>query len=286
MVEAVTGETWEQVLSTRLFVPLGIDLGNDPADFIGSPTGDTDPWGHGGNDQVPCDPGTGLCDFFAFGAPAGLFSGKVAALAKYLAWHIQCHTDTIPANDPSRSLLSTEACRELHEPADASVSNYGYGWECYGLFCTHDGTNGLNYMNVTLDFGVQRAYVAFTNGDGRSGNLDAKMVAEAVQFMMRDGDDETAECTTRFPSTAYLDTETLPPTPSPTASTPTLRNPALVVEPTPGPTMTTDPPSTSKPTVVNTTPTLDATRVETSQGGSSNSLLWIFTTLVVLLLFG
>lgn len=33
-----------------------LELGNNPADYIGALNNDIDPWGHFGFDQIPCDP--------------------------------------------------------------------------------------------------------------------------------------------------------------------------------------------------------------------------------------
>jgi len=226
VVEDITGETWEEALATRLFVPLGIDLGSDPSDFTGAPPGATDPWGHSGDEQVPCDPSTGMCDNLPFAGPAGTFSGRVAAVARYFAWHLQCHNGAIPAGDSSKMLLSTESCRQLHQPADPTVANYGYGWFCFnhdrvgGLICSHEGTNGKNYYNVTLDFGMERAYVVYTNGAGRSKDKDAEMVRESVASLMLG--EQTGECGARFPSSVYLADAAPPPAPDfvPDAPTP------------------------------------------------------------------
>jgi hypothetical protein len=162
-----------------------------------------------------------------FAGPAGTFSGRVAAVARYFAWHLQCHNGGIPAGDSSEILLSQASCQQLHQPADPDVENYGWGWFCFnnddvgGLVCSHEGTNGKNYYNVTLAFGIQRAFVGFTNGAGRSKNKDANMVREIVESLMLDG--EQSECAARFPSTVYLtdaptSVATNTPTPSPSVS--------------------------------------------------------------------
>ena len=111
------------------------------------------------------------CDFIRAYVPAGGFSGPVAAMARYFAWHIQCHNGEIPANDPSASLLSQESCQQIHQPFDKSINDqYGYGWMCStvdwanGLVCTHGGSNDLNLYDVWLSFDMDRAFVAYTNG--------------------------------------------------------------------------------------------------------------------------
>ena len=162
IVEHITGELWEDVLSQRLFVPLGIHL---PDPSFGAPSNSVDPWGHFTSNHISCNPETfwTKCDFAEVFGAAGTFSGPVAAMAKYLSWHIDCH------NGGNSDILLQDECRQLHEPANATISNYGYGWRCSyrywanGKACTHDGTNLMNLYLVWLGFGINRAFSAFTN---------------------------------------------------------------------------------------------------------------------------
>jgi CubicO group peptidase (beta-lactamase class C family) len=192
IVEELTDLSWEENLRTRLFSPLGIALGNAPcfADFTGAPNNNVDPWGHSGTDQTPCNPATSpiVCDFPPVVTPAGLFSGPLAAMAKYFAWHVACHNGSYSNDTASteQNLLPQEACRELHQPANASLGEYGYGWVCTtrewanGLTCTHSGSNTLNMYIAWLAFGIDRAFVGFTNGAGRPSYADFVMVDAAV----------------------------------------------------------------------------------------------------------
>jgi CubicO group peptidase (beta-lactamase class C family) len=128
ILEAHSGMLWEDLLRVRLFQPLGIWLDSDPTTFAGAPRDDASPFGHSGDAQTPCDPDTNgiQCDNPAALGPAGTFSGPVAAMAAYLAWHVRCHNgDHVPG------LLLPAQCRTLHTPANASISEYGFGWSCY-----------------------------------------------------------------------------------------------------------------------------------------------------------
>jgi hypothetical protein len=131
--------------------------------------------------------------------PTGGLSGPVAAMATYLAWHLSCH------NGEDSTLLTQDACQEIHQPADASVTTYGYGMLCYnhtdagGLVCTHNGSNQLNYYNFTLAFAENRGYVGYSNAM-RSEFEEGFMVNEAVgTLFLAEADD----CDTRFSSSVY-----------------------------------------------------------------------------------
>lgn len=212
IIENVTDMVWEEAVATLLFEPLGIDLGDDRSQFVGAPNNERDPWGH--MNYTPCDPSASECDNPAVLGPAGTFSGPVAAMASYFAWHLACH------NGEHSTLLSQAACRELHQPADPIVSdNYGYGWVCYdhpqeGLVCTHNGSNTLNYYNATLVFGRNRAFTGYTNAGYTNADLqNVYMVNEMVESVLRI---ETENCTTPFESSFYINQPTMAPTSSPT----------------------------------------------------------------------
>lgn len=207
IIEELTGQTWEDVLADRLFLPLGIELGTRQ-NYVGASKSIQDPWGHSGMDLEPCDPTKDLCDNTPALGPAGTFSGPVHAMARYLSWHMQCHNDAIPADDTgATNLLSPEACKGLHQPANASVSVYGYGWLCYhrgggngsiGYACDHNGSNNLHYYNATLAFEKDRVYVGYTNGF-RPDWQDGIMVNEIVQQVSAISDADN--CTAPFEST-------------------------------------------------------------------------------------
>lgn len=201
VIESITNMLWEEALTMYLFEPLGIDLGNDMTQYVGPPNNDHDPWGHEG--FIPCDPSQDDCDNPAVLGPAGTFSGPVAAMATYFAWHLACH------NGQHTTLLSQEACQEIHQPADSSVSNYGYGWVCYnhpdvdqGHVCTHNGSNTLNYYNVTLVFGRDKAYSGYTNAASRPELQNVFMVNQVVGSLFQQ--DEKEECMAPFSSSVYV----------------------------------------------------------------------------------
>ena len=267
IIEEILDMTWEKALVERLFLPLGIHLGLDPSNFTGAPNNNVDPWGHKGDAQIPCNPANETCDNPAILGPAGTFSGPLAAMARYFAWHIQCHNGGIPDDDPSAVLLSQQSCLELHQPANSTIGEYGYGWICTeeqkqwanGLVCLHDGSNTLNYYEVALAFNLSRAFVGFTNGFGRANDTDVLMVTDAV-IIASTGDQQ---CDARIPSSVYIanNNGTSAPTrgPAPTSA------PVVTGAPTRGPAPTSAP-------------------VDTSNAGGSVQCLFWFNLLYALLL--
>jgi CubicO group peptidase (beta-lactamase class C family) len=201
IVEELTDLTWEDNIKTRLFSPLGITLG-DATDFMGAPNNNVDPWGHSGVNLTPCNPATSpfMCDSPRFFGPAASFSGPLAAMAKYFAWHLACHNGSYSNDTASteKNLLPQKACRELHQAANASLAEYGYGWLTdIPRSVYHDGSNGLNYYLVLLDFDIDRAFVAFTNGALNQNNK--LMVNEALLAALNGEQD----CQDRIPFDAY-----------------------------------------------------------------------------------
>jgi hypothetical protein len=100
---------------------------------------------------------------------------------------------------PEQNLLPQEACSELHQPANASLAEYGYGWiTTTRAWASHTGSNTLNIYTVWLGFDIDRAFVGFTNGAGRF--EDDLAMAEAALRAAIDGKED---CLNRIPSDAY-----------------------------------------------------------------------------------
>merc|ERR1719461_1838935 len=101
--------------------------------------------------MTPCDPRQYACDNPPIAGPAGTFSGTSRAFSAYLAWHLRCHR-----GEDRTNILSTQGCRTLHSPADARISQYGYGWFRLnrswgnGYVFSHSGTNTMNYHTMWL----------------------------------------------------------------------------------------------------------------------------------------
>jgi CubicO group peptidase (beta-lactamase class C family) len=143
MVEKVTGKSWEELIKTRLFEPLGMTS----AGF--GPPGAKDkveqPWGH-----VKTLFGLGPLsplqhDNPAWMGPAGTIHASIPDWAKFAALHLKA------ARGEPR-LLSAESFAELHSPAKGF--SYAMGWVSIsrpwakGIMLAHDGSNTLWYCSV------------------------------------------------------------------------------------------------------------------------------------------
>ena len=171
IIESLSGALFEEVVIDRIFAPLGFDELEVSSSFY-APTSRRDPWGHSGLFQTPCDPTTDErgCDLPKFMAAAGLFSGPIAAMSEFFAFHLACHNGNHTA-----PLLTQETCQYIHKPANASVSPYGFGWlftkderaaadgEEEGLVASNTGSNTVNLYQVSLAFDINRAVVSYTN---------------------------------------------------------------------------------------------------------------------------
>jgi len=159
MLEEVTGMTWEELMITEIFIPLGMnDSGFGPP---GSPGIIDQPWGHQqvGNGWLALEPGPGA-DLPSPMGPAGLVHTSLADYAKYATMHLR------GANGEG-DFLSQESIAKLHTPV---TNNYAMGWGVdtsnVGIVLQHGGTNLLWFSEVVLVPGHNLALVTFTNTGG------------------------------------------------------------------------------------------------------------------------
>lgn len=148
MLEKATGKTWEDLLRSMLFEPLGMTTAG-----FGAPAavGKVDqPWGHtkkmfSGSEPVP--PGPGADNPLAI-SPAGAVHCSVGDLAKYAAFHM--------AGERGESkLLKAESFKKLHT-AVADNDDYALGWKVLkrswanGRALMHNGSNTMFYVVVWM----------------------------------------------------------------------------------------------------------------------------------------
>jgi len=176
IIEETLNMSWEEALKTMLFEPLGFNMELD--DMFGPVPIEREPAAHYlDNELIPCDPEEDVCDNPAVIGPAGTVSVPVAAMARYLSWHVECHKGR------DNSILSQQACMELHSPPEPDITPYGYGWVCLemdvlgGQACNHNGSNLLNFYLAWISFNQDRAYVGYTNSARDS---DGEMVDDAL----------------------------------------------------------------------------------------------------------
>jgi CubicO group peptidase (beta-lactamase class C family) len=162
MLEKATGKTWEELMRTMLFEPLGMTTAGFGAPA--SPGKVDQPWGHtknilSGIESVP--PGPRADNPLAI-SPAGAVHCSVGDLAKYAAFHM--------AGERGESkLLSAASFKKLHK---SMGDNYALGWMVVnrpwakGRALTHSGSNTMFYLVVWLAPEVNSAVIVVTNIGG------------------------------------------------------------------------------------------------------------------------
>jgi len=148
MLEKAAGKTWEDLLRSMLFEPLGMTTAG-----FGAPASVDkvdQPWGHkkkmlSGREPVP--PGPGADNPLAI-SPAGAVHCSLGDLAKYAAFHM--------AGERGKSqLLKAESFKKLHT-AVADNDDYALGWMVLkrawanGRALMHNGSNTMFYVVVWM----------------------------------------------------------------------------------------------------------------------------------------
>lgn len=177
MAEKAAGRPWEDLVSERLFKPLGMAS----AGFGAPGTADKldQPRGHVLKDGQlsPVSPGRGADNPAAI-APAGTVHCTLGDWAKFVAEHVR-------GERGESKLLKAETFRTLHRPREGQ--DYAFGWSFAdrpwggGRVLTHAGSNTMWFAVVWVAPERDFAVLAATNvGDGRA----FAAVDEAVAAMI------------------------------------------------------------------------------------------------------
>ena len=145
MLEKASGKTWEELMRTMLFEPLGMTSAG-----FGAPAsvGQVDqPWGHtkSGASIKPVPPGPGADNPAAI-SPAGAVHCSLGDLAKYAAFHMA-------GERGASKLLKADTLKKLHTPAG---DDYALGWGVSerkwagGRTLSHSGSNTMFYVVVWM----------------------------------------------------------------------------------------------------------------------------------------
>lgn len=129
VAEKATGKSWEQLMRSRVFEPLGLDsAGFGPP---GTPGQTLEPWGHGkhrllqlgvfGNNAF--DPAARGADYPAIASPAGYIHLSIREWAEFVSLHLRAH----PANPHHSSLLLRPATFTVLHGTESALS-YAGGW--------------------------------------------------------------------------------------------------------------------------------------------------------------
>jgi CubicO group peptidase (beta-lactamase class C family) len=167
MLERVTGKSWEDLMTTELFQPLGMTTAGFGAP--GSSSNVDQPWGHtdASGVWVPSKgdntPGLG---------PAGTVHASLADWAKFIRLHLTGSQGSLTLATPTFNTLHTQY---LLPSNGLYQDRYGWGWIMYddigGVALGHDGSNNLWYCScqVLPERGV--AFIAVSNiGANTNGN--------------------------------------------------------------------------------------------------------------------
>jgi CubicO group peptidase (beta-lactamase class C family) len=167
VIEAITGQAWEDVLRAELFAPLGITSGG-----FGAPVGDQ-PWGHSGG--VGIDP-AGVSDNPLALGPAGTAHMTLRDYARFLGLFM----------NGDGAVLSAETMAVLTRPVGTGRPPYGGGWLVVegqpwaaGPALSHDGSNTFWYFSAWAAPGAGRAFVAASN-DGLAGAQACRQLIPAL----------------------------------------------------------------------------------------------------------
>lgn len=163
MAEEVSGESFESLMSTYVFRPLGMEsAGFGPQ---GSDTGRKlyQPRGHNANGTPKNNDNDDLLPYLA---PAGTMSMSVIDWGKYLKTHMGLKVNR-------KLLVQAETLERLHTPYDASGTQYAAGWVVTSVagvqVLSHDGTNGNWYSTVQLIPQLKYAAYSVVNQGGANG---------------------------------------------------------------------------------------------------------------------
>jgi CubicO group peptidase (beta-lactamase class C family) len=180
MLERVTGQPWETLMTTLLF-PARVM----PNAGFGAPAsvGKVDqPWGHAleAGKLVPVPPGPKADNPPAIG-PAGTVHCTIEELARYAAWHAR-------GERTGTATLKKESFIKLHTAPEGG--EYAMGWVVAerpwagGKALWHNGSNTMFYAVMWLAPAKDAAFVAATNC---AGDEAAAACDEAVSLLIARG---------------------------------------------------------------------------------------------------
>ncbi len=160
MLERTSGKSWEDLMRTMLFEPLGMKSAGFGApatpDKVDQPSGHTSKLFFG---IKPVPPGPGADNPLAI-SPAGAVHCSMEDLAKYVSFHM--------AGERGQSkLLKAETFKKLHTPV--AGGDYALGWVvlerkwAHGRTLMHNGSNTMFYAVIWAAPNRDCAIVVATN---------------------------------------------------------------------------------------------------------------------------
>jgi D-alanyl-D-alanine carboxypeptidase len=165
MLEKATGKSWEDLMKTEVFQPLGMTTAGFGAP--GSASDVNEPWGHsdasGQRVATKGDNPPGL-------GPAGTVHASLEDWAKFIRLHLDGSEGSLTLSVSSLTRLHTQ-----YPPNNMYPNRYGWGWIMYDDFGSvalgHDGSNGSWYCSCQVIPGKGLGFLAVTNiGSDPNGN--------------------------------------------------------------------------------------------------------------------
>lgn len=160
MLEKVTGKSWESLMMTEVFAPLGMTSAGFGAP--GSVNDVNEPWGHSDltGQRVP----TKADNPPALG-PAGTVHASLADWAKFIRLHLDGSEGGLSLSAVALTKLHTQ-----HPTNNIYPNRYGWGWlfwdDATGLGLGHDGSNTLWYCSCQVLPQAGVAFLAVSNIGG------------------------------------------------------------------------------------------------------------------------
>jgi CubicO group peptidase (beta-lactamase class C family) len=158
IAEKLTGKSWEDLMTEKLFEPLGMkSAGFGPP---GDPKLGDQPWGHSTADCIPMAPGP-KADFPPVAGPAGRVHVNMRDWAKFATLHLQ------GARKTEGLLLKPQTFASLQ--SDPFKQTYSFGWSpayrewASGFALAHAGTNTYWYASIWIAPVRKSAFVAAAN---------------------------------------------------------------------------------------------------------------------------
>jgi CubicO group peptidase (beta-lactamase class C family) len=167
------GGTWEQVITNRLFKPLGMKAGFGGT---GTPGKEDQPWPHGADGKPMPTNGPAQDNPPSLG-PAGTCHMSLADYAKFIADHLR-------GSAGGKSLLTPALYTELHTPPKGA--DYAMAWQVMdrewagGTVLKHNGSNTMNFAVVWMAPKKGFAVVAACNQGGETAQKACDDVCTAL----------------------------------------------------------------------------------------------------------
>lgn len=185
MIEAVTGEAWEEWIRSRVFRPMG--LSSAGFGVPARPRFIDQPWGHRweGATPTPVPPGPDADNPSGLG-PAGTVHMSLGDLLRYGAFHA---AEGRPGLGPVGLDLARPILRELHEaPAGGTDA---FGWKVLrrdwggGDVLTHNGSNNQWFAVLWIAPARATAVAAVTNIGDDDRHAASLAADDAVAWLIR-----------------------------------------------------------------------------------------------------